>query len=118
MKSKTLTTAIAATVAVILAVILVVALIVHGSNSASAGNTVQVHGILATVADPYVTAGDTLEIINPAGIEIGSAQLVYKSSDPPMNEQEFTFTADVPTGESHYGVTLGQGTGTTWFTPA
>ena len=92
-------------------------LTVHGAEdvSVSPGS-----GMTVQQAFPDITSGSQVTVVDPSGKVIGTGTLAYAKGDATAAlqwEMAYVFTVTVPAGEARYGIQVGHGRGTVWFTP-
>jgi hypothetical protein len=120
--------ALIVTGAVIVVVIVALALVLGlggsaGSITAHGTEEVSVNPLDGTSvqdAFPDVTDGSQVTVVNSSGQVIGTGTLSYDPSDAISGDPEWSefydFTVTVSGGQPRYGIQVGSGHGTVWFT--
>ena len=92
---------------------------VHGTEDVTVNPA---GGVPVQQAFPDVTNGSQVTVVDPSGKVIGTGTLSYTKADTTAGASlqwamVYGFTVTVPTGEARYGIQVGHGRGTVWFTP-
>jgi hypothetical protein len=116
------TGAIIAAVVVVIAVVLILggsagSITAHGTEEVSVS---PLDGTTVQDAYPDVTEGSQVTVVNSSGQVIGTGTLSYDAADAVSQDLEWSefyqFSVTVPGGQPRYGIQVGSGHGTVWFT--